>query len=312
MEIFWGVVAVLGIFGLMLTLIILAAWLEDLETDAGSQSNPNSQVQLAPQVGHAHRIFNKAISGEPASHSFFGAIAGTFFMVSWGTFHLHPVISLAIAGGFTVFFLATFAMVPFIARNTSHNVFGQPLYLDVLHAQLPIIVAYGFMCSTLYVTLAYLFYAVALSPLNIYIGYPFPIPIGAFMFGLMAGSIGSSVGDVHYGTERLFQHLTFGEGIAMKDYGNIDVKAELGYRTSADIDHFCAKLAGPLTGFCFALIILFDNLTCRLTLGLPLLTFGIPLVILSVIVGVIALILLFFANRIIEVWARKKFGPYEG
>ena len=43
---------------------------EDLESDVGSQSNPNSQVQLGPQMGNIHRYFNKAISGEPVRNNF--------------------------------------------------------------------------------------------------------------------------------------------------------------------------------------------------------------------------------------------------
>jgi len=178
------------------------------------------------------------------------------------------------------------------------------LYLDVLLGQLPIIAAYGFICTTIYTSLAYIFYVTALSPLGGYLGYPIPIPIIAFMLGLIAGSVGSSTGDIHYGTEREFQHTPFGEGIATKDYGNITVKAELGYRTSTDIVYFTAKLGGPLAGFCYGLIILFDNF--RLILG------NLSIVTVNIVVGIVLLALLAFVNRRIEVWARRKYGPYEG
>lgn len=294
---------ILGIFSFIIVLIIIAGWFEDLESDTGSQSNPNSQVQLAPQVGHPHRIFNKAISGEPISHAAYGLISGTFFIILWWSFNIHPLISLAAACGLTTFFHMTLAVTSFLGRTTSHNVFGQPIFLDVLIIQLPLIAAYGFICSTVYTTLSYIFYSAATSSLGIYFGYPLPMPILGFMFGLVAGSIGSSVGDIHYGTERQFQHTPFGEGVAMKDYGNITVKAELGYRNSSDITYYTAKLGGPLAGFCYSLIILFDNY--RLILG----SFSIPTIILPA--GIIIIILLALINRKLEVWSRKKFGIYE-
>jgi tetrahydromethanopterin S-methyltransferase subunit E len=55
----------MGLLAAMGALATVAGASEDLESDVGSQSNPNSQVQLAAQVGHPHRIYNKAISGEP-------------------------------------------------------------------------------------------------------------------------------------------------------------------------------------------------------------------------------------------------------
>ena len=57
-----GVVALIGVAA------TIGGASEDLESDVGSESNPNSQVQLAPQMGHLHRIINKAISGEPVAY----------------------------------------------------------------------------------------------------------------------------------------------------------------------------------------------------------------------------------------------------
>ncbi|WP_297827735.1 tetrahydromethanopterin S-methyltransferase subunit E, partial [uncultured Methanobrevibacter sp.] len=50
----------LGVVALMGAVATIGGAAEDLESDIGSQSNPNSQVQLAPQMGHLHRMINKA------------------------------------------------------------------------------------------------------------------------------------------------------------------------------------------------------------------------------------------------------------
>ncbi|MEA3281141.1 MAG: tetrahydromethanopterin S-methyltransferase subunit E, partial [Euryarchaeota archaeon] len=64
----------MGLVALMGAAATVAGCSEDLESDIGSQSNPNSQVQLAAQVGYPHRIFNKAISGEPPSNAMYCAV----------------------------------------------------------------------------------------------------------------------------------------------------------------------------------------------------------------------------------------------
>ena len=54
----------IGITALAGALAAVAGAAEDTESDIGSQGDPNSQVQLAPQMGFIHRIFNKAtVSG---------------------------------------------------------------------------------------------------------------------------------------------------------------------------------------------------------------------------------------------------------
>ncbi|HJH26028.1 MAG TPA: tetrahydromethanopterin S-methyltransferase subunit E, partial [Methanophagales archaeon] len=70
---------VISLFAWMLVIAFLAfiaCMFEDLESDIGSQSNPNSQVQLAPEMGYIHRYFNKAISGEGLSYALSCTIAG--------------------------------------------------------------------------------------------------------------------------------------------------------------------------------------------------------------------------------------------
>jgi tetrahydromethanopterin S-methyltransferase subunit E len=114
--------------------------------------------------------------------------------------------------------------------------------------------------------------------------------------------VGSSTGDIHYGAERQFQHFPFGEGVPSKNFGQITTKAEVGWRTSIDVTYFCAKYGGPMAGFCYALILLVDNL--RLLIG------NFTVILLSLITGLIILAALIGFNRYLEVWARKKFGPY--
>ncbi|MBP5699467.1 MAG: tetrahydromethanopterin S-methyltransferase subunit E, partial [Methanobrevibacter sp.] len=77
-------------------------------------------------------------------------------------------------------------------------------------------------------------------------------------------------------------------------------KAPLGAKNSIDVGNFCAKYGGPLTGFCFGLIVF--------------VSFWITVVFGAVggqIVGLIIVILLIAGNYFLEKSAREKFGPYE-
>ncbi len=67
-EILFGI----GISALAGALATVAGAAEDTESDIGSQGDPNSQVQLAPQMGYIHRIYNKAVSGEPPLRTVYG------------------------------------------------------------------------------------------------------------------------------------------------------------------------------------------------------------------------------------------------
>ncbi len=70
----------LGVVALMGAVATIGGAAEDLESDIGSQSNPNSQVQLAPQMGHLHRMINKAASGEPVAYGVWCGVAGSLHM----------------------------------------------------------------------------------------------------------------------------------------------------------------------------------------------------------------------------------------
>ena len=303
------VLIAIGVLALIVGLIIIAGWFEDAESDIGSQSNPNSQVQLAPQVGTIHRFFNKAISGEPISNGMWCMTAGTIFVSLWLGWSIYPLVSIPLSCGLTTLFHMTFATTAYLGRVASQRRFGQPIYLDVLVSHLPLIGAHGFMVTLTILTVSYIMYTASTSiifnaDISRYIGYPVAIPMLALMFGIISGSIGSSTGDVHYGGERLYQHTVYGEGVSTKHYGNITVKAELGWRNSIDSVWFCTKYGSMMAGLCYGLILLFDNF--RIFLGN---IYG--QVLLNVGVGLIIVLMLFLANRWIEVWARRKFGPYE-
>lgn len=302
----------LGIFALIVLLITLGQWFEDIESDMGSQSNPNSQVQLAPQVGVLHRLFNKAISGEPVSQGLNGVIGATLFTIFWWGLKWHPALAIAVAAAIATLFHMSLATTAHVGRIASANIFGQPLYYDVITTQLPLIASHAFILTSAITAVSYLFYNVFFATITIgsevmslgqYLGYPIAIPLLGLVLGITAGAIGSSTGDVHYGAEREFQHAPYGEGVPMGLHGYITVKAEVGCRMSMDVAYFCAKYGGPLTGLTYGMIILLDNL--RLFVGNI-----VNSVAVNVAIGATVLAFLILFNRYLEKWARNKFGPY--
>ncbi len=78
-EIIFGI----GITALAGALATIAGAAEDTESDIGSQGDPNSQVQLAPQMGYIHRIFNKAIAGEPPAYGLWVALGAGLAWALW-------------------------------------------------------------------------------------------------------------------------------------------------------------------------------------------------------------------------------------
>ena len=100
----------LGVVALMGVAATIGGAAEDLESDVGSQSNPNSQVQLAPQMGHLHRLINKAASGEPCSY---GVWCGTSASVAFVCMQLGiiPIISIAIGSLIAAIVLTAYAVL---------------------------------------------------------------------------------------------------------------------------------------------------------------------------------------------------------
>jgi len=284
----------LGVVALMGAAATIAGAAEDLESDTGSMSNPNSQVQLAPQMGNLHRIFNKAVSGEPVLWGTMVGIAGSVAFMLMASLHL-PVI-MAIAAGSTVAALihTAYATTSHLGRIVSQSQFGQPLFIDVVTQTLGPIAGHGFIVTFGIVGLSYLMTLPFQG-----LGHPFPLPLLAVLWGITIGAIGSSTGDVHYGAEREYQQYPFGGGIPVAIHGDITRKAELGARNSLDVVMFCAKFGGPVTGLCFGLIV-FLSFWSTIVFGL----LG------GTIALFVILIILIILNNRIEVFARTKYGPY--
>ena len=284
----------LGVVALMGAAATIAGAAEDLESDVGSMSNPNSQVQLAPQMGNLHRMFNKAVSGEPVQMGAWVGIAGSLAFVFMFSLNLPVVVAIAAGAAITALVHAAFATTSHMGRIVSQAQFGQPLYMDVIYQHLGPIAGHGFIVTFCIVGLSYLM----TLPIQ-GLGHPFPLPMLAVLWGITIGAIGSSTGDVHYGAEREYQQYPFGGGIPVAIHGDIVRKAELGARNSMDVVMFCAKYGGPVTGFCFGLIV-FLSFWTTIVFGLV----G------GVIAGIVILLLLIIINSKIESFARNKYGPY--
>ncbi|MBQ1781474.1 MAG: tetrahydromethanopterin S-methyltransferase subunit E [Methanobrevibacter sp.] len=284
----------LGVVALMGAAATIAGAAEDLESDIGSQSNPNSQVQLAPQMGHLHRMINKAASGEPVSYGVWCGTAGAIAALAMSAVHI-PVVAIAIGSTVAAFVHAIYTVTSHLGRIVGQSQFEQPLFMDVLTQSLGPIAAHGFIASFGIVGMSYLM----TLPLD-GLGHPFPLPLLAMLWGITIGAIGSSTGDVHYGSESEYQKFEYGGGTPVAIQGDIVTKAPTGAKNSIDVGNFCAKYGGPLTGFCFGLIV-FVSFWITLVFG------TVP----GQIVGIVIIVLLILGNMYLEKFARTKFGPYE-
>ena len=284
----------LGVVALMGAAATIAGAAEDLESDIGSQSNPNSQVQLAPQMGHLHRMINKAASGEPVSYGVWCGTAGAIAALAMSAVHI-PVVAIAIGSTIAAFVHAIYTVTSHLGRIVGQSQFEQPLFMDVLTQSLGPIAAHGFIASFGIVGMSYLM----TLPLD-GLGHPFPLPLLAMLWGITIGAIGSSTGDVHYGSESEYQKFEYGGGTPVAIQGDIVTKAPTGAKNSIDVGNFCAKYGGPLTGFCFGLIV-FVSFWITLVFG------TVP----GQIVGIVIIVLLILGNMYLEKFARTKFGPYE-
>jgi tetrahydromethanopterin S-methyltransferase subunit E len=288
----------MGLLAAMGALATVAGASEDLESDVGSQSNPNSQVQLAAQVGHPHRIYNKAISGEPPSNALYAALAAVTASVLMSGYGMNAFFAIAVGAVVAAIFNGIYSVTAYMGRNTSQARFNQYVYLDVLRTHTTTIMAHAYITAFCVVTISYIMTAPWLP-----IQHPFPMPLVAFIWGLAIGAIGSSTGDVHYGAEREFQAYPFGAGLNAANSGDIVTKAEAGLRSSIDNAWFCARFGGPVTGMAFGLTVFLDN--WRTTIFDPA-TQGW----LAIATGVVIVILFNVYNRILEIRSKKRYGPY--
>jgi len=315
---------VISLFAWMLVIVFLAfiaCMFEDLESDVGSQSNPNSQVQLAPEMGYIHRYFNKAISGEGLSYGLACTIAGTIALLLLLKFE--PVYGpkaavLAIPVGAAAGSISHMirASVCYPGREAAHKRFEQPIYLDVFYGHLVPIATHNFIAVICITAIAYIQSHLAVLSGVSGTSNPFPLPLLCLIWGITVGAIGSSTGDIHYGTEREFQDRPFGEGRRVIYHGQICRYGDCGIRTSKDVVAFCAKYGGPATGLTFGLIVLFENWRTVIGMMLGGLTgaawnpgiaagCGIGL-------GIAVAIVLIVLNTWLVRWARKKYGPFVG
>ncbi|MCD4799982.1 MULTISPECIES: tetrahydromethanopterin S-methyltransferase subunit E [Methanococcoides] len=288
----------MGVLALMGAAATIAGTTEDLESDVGSQSNPNSQVQLAPQMMYPHRIYNKAISGEPPSNALICAIGGTVASVLM-TASLSVIFAIAIGALVATAVHGTYCITAYMGRTASQKRFRQPIYLDILRSHTPVMMGYAFITTFCILVVSYIMVAV--------LAHPFPLTLLAFIWGITVGAIGSSTGDVHYGAEREFQNVEFGSGLNAANSGNIVRKAESGLRNGIDNSWFCAKFGGPVTGLAFGMTVFLSGWVTAVFNPATSLTMGW----LSVAAGVILVLLMIIWNRKIEVAARKAFGPYK-
>ncbi len=281
--------AILALLGALAT---IAGCIEDLESDVGSQSNPNSQVQLAPQMNFLHRIYNKAISGEPISNGLSAVTGGTVAAVLLNA-KFYPLMAIVIGAFIAAVIYGIFATTAYAGRIASQSRFKQPLYMDIMRYTTPSIIGHNFIVCFCLVAIAYI--------QNVLLGYPFSIPFLALIWGISVGAIGSSVGDVQYGGEREFQNREFGCGLNTALSGRIVRKAESGLRTSLDNVWFCAKFGGPATGIALGLTVFFSSWPTTIW-GYTWKAMG---------VGAVILLIMTVINRLVEIQVKYAYGPYK-
>jgi len=267
---------------------------EDTESNIGSQGDPNSQVQLAPQMGYLHRIFNKAIAGEPPAYGLWCAL-GAGLAWAFMAMQINAVLAIVLGCVLAVFVQGVYSTTAYLGRTASLKKFGQPVFVDILKSMTTVTMAHAFVAIFCTVTLCYL--------MNAALGHPFPLPLLGLLWGIALGAAGSAVGNPYYGKERQYQNQKFGAGVPISASGNIVRYAEAGERNSLDNGFFTAKLGGPASGVCFGLIVFLELWRTILfeKIGAG---WG------AIIVGVLMILVFTIIDRYIEVWARKTYGPY--
>jgi tetrahydromethanopterin S-methyltransferase subunit E len=288
-----NIVLGIGLTAMAGALATVAGAAEDTESDIGSQGDPNSQVQLAPQMGYVHRIFNKAIAGEPPAYGLWVALGAG---ISGALLAMGVNVILALISGavLTTLVQGVYATTAYLGRIASLAKFGQPVYVDILKSMTTVTMAHAFIAIFTTVAMCYL--------MNAALGHPFPLALLGVVWGIALGAAGSATGNPFYGKERQYQNQKFGAGVPVAASGNIVRYAEAGERNSLDNGWFTSKLGGPASGICFGLIVFLE--LWRTVVFEEMSVWG------PIIVG-LALVIAFAAlDLYIESWARKTFGPY--
>ncbi|MBN1194658.1 MAG: tetrahydromethanopterin S-methyltransferase subunit E [Methanomicrobiaceae archaeon] len=284
----------IGITALAGALATVAGAAEDTESDIGSQGDPNSQVQLAPQMGYIHRIYNKAVSGEPPAYGLWCALGAG---IAWAlmSIQINAVLAIVLGSAIAVFVQGVYATTAYLGRTASLAKFEQPVYIDIIKSVTTVTMAHAFVA---------IFTTVAMCQLMIVaLGHPFPLPLLALVWGIALGAAGSATGNPFYGKERQYQEQKFGAGVPISASGNIVRYAEAGQRSSLDNGWFASKLGGPASGICFGLIVFLELWRTVLfeQIGAG---WG------AIIAGVVLILVFMVIDRYIETWARKTYGPY--
>ena len=246
-----NIVIGIGLTAFAGALASVAGAAEDVESDIGSQGDPNSQVQLAPQMGYIHRIFNKAVSGEPPAYGLWVAL-GAGLVAAFLQVNMNPILALALGCAIATLVQGIYATTAYLGRIASLAKFGQPVYVDILKSMTTVTMAHAFIAIFASVTMCYL--------MNAALGHPFPLALLGLVWGIALGAAGSATGNPFYGKERQYQNQKFGAGVPVAASGNIVRYAEAGERNSLDNGWFTAKLGGPAAGICFGLIVFFEPL----------------------------------------------------
>jgi tetrahydromethanopterin S-methyltransferase subunit E len=284
----------IGITALAGALATVAGAAEDTESDIGSQGDPNSQVQLAPQMGYIHRIFNKAVAGEPPAYGLWVTLGAG---IAWAlmAMQINAVLAIVLGSALAVFVQGIYSATAYLGRIASLAKFGQPVYIDILKSMTTVTMAHAFVAIFTTVTVCFL--------MNSALGHPFPLPLLGLVWGIALGAAGSATGNPFYGKERQYQSQMFGAGVPISASGNIVRYAEAGQRNSLDNGWFSSKLGGPASGVCFGLIVFLE--LWRTVIFEPIAGgWG------AIIVGVLLILVFAVIDRYIEIWARKTYGPY--
>lgn len=284
----------IGVTALAGALATVAGAAEDTESDIGSQGDPNSQVQLAPQMGYIHRIFNKAVSGEPPAYGLWCALGAG---IAWAlmAINLNAILALIVGAAIAVFVQGVYATTAYLGRTSSLAKFEQPVYIDILKSVTTVTMAHAFVAIFTTISMCYLMVAA--------LGHPFPLPLLGLVWGIALGAAGSATGNPFYGKERQYQEQKFGAGVPISASGNIVRYAEAGQRSSLDNGWFTSKLAGPASGLCFGLIVFFELWRTVLFESFAA-GWG------AIIAGVVIILVFMVIDRYVETWARNTFGPY--
>ncbi|HJJ41983.1 MAG TPA: tetrahydromethanopterin S-methyltransferase subunit E [Methanocorpusculum sp.] len=284
----------IGVTALAGALAAVAGAAEDTESNIGSQGDPNSQVQLAPQMGYTHRIYNKAVSGEPPAYTLWVTLACG---VAWAFLMLgmNAILAIVLATVLATFVQGVYATTAYFGRTASLSKFGQPVFIDVIKSVTTVTMAHAFVAIITSVVICYL--------MSVVIGHPFSLPLLGIVWGLALGAAGSATGNPYYGKERQYQNQKFGAGVPISASGNIVRYAEAGQRSSIDNGFFTAKFGGPASGLCFGLIVFFE-LWRTILFEDSINGWG------GVIIGAAIIIIFMIIDRFVEIWARKSYGPY--